>query len=147
MNSNPVTTANFARAESDRMFNGFVAVAGGLNRLHHSRLPTPLDQQTVIRVNRDTLYSAAVADLEGEPQLTIELTMIGAAEPRRIVRTADGVDVFLPFSWLSDVWMRGLAVTVGRLCIAAETTDGSSWTLDTLGPDLANVTQLTIAPR
>ena len=73
--------------------------------------------------------------------------MIGPAEPRRIVRTADVVDVFLPFSWLSDVWMRGLAVTVGRLCIAAETTDGSSWTLDTLGPDLANVTQLTIAPR
>jgi hypothetical protein len=41
--------------------------------------------------------------------------------------------------------MRGFAVTFGRLCIAAETTDGSSWTLDTLGPDLADVTQLTIA--
>ena len=83
----------------------------------------------------------------GEPQLAIELTMIGPEEQRRIVRTADGVDVSLPFSWLPDVWMRGLAVTVDRLCIAAETTDGSSWTLDTLGPDLADLTQLTIATR
>ena len=83
----------------------------------------------------------------GEPQLAIEITMIGPEEARRIVRTADGVDVSLPFSWLPDVWMRGLAVTFGRLCIAADTADGSSWTLDTLGPDLADLTQLTIATR
>jgi hypothetical protein len=81
----------------------------------------------------------------GEPELTIELTMIGPAEERKIARTADGVDVALPFSWLTDVWMRGVAVTFGRLCIAAETADGASWTLDTLGPDLADVTQVTIA--
>src|ERR1035441_5315947 len=61
----------------------------------------------------------------GEPQLTVELTMIGPEKQRRIVHTADGVEVSLPFSWLSDVWMRGLAVTFGRLCIAADTTDGS----------------------
>jgi hypothetical protein len=96
------------------------------------------------------LYGRALRTLRawlGEPQLTIELTMIGPAEQRRIVRTADGVEVSLPFSWLSDVWMRGLAVTFGRLCIAAETTDGSSWTLETLGPDLADLTQLTIDTR
>ena len=113
-------------------------------RTGHARLETARPQLEA------ALYGRVLRTLRvwlGEPQLTIELTMIGAAEPRRIVRTADVVDVFLPFSWLSDVWMRGLAVTVGRLCIAAETTDGSSWTLDTLGPDLANVTQLTIAPR
>jgi hypothetical protein len=82
-----------------------------------------------------------------EPQLTVELTMIGPDEARRIVRTADGVDVSLPFSWLPDVWMRGLAVTFGRLCIAADTTDGSSWTLHTLGPGLTDLTQLTINTR
>jgi hypothetical protein len=71
MSSVPVTVANFTRAESDRMFSAFAAGAGGLNRLHHTRLPTPLDQQTVIRMNRDTLYSAAVVDLDGEPRLTI----------------------------------------------------------------------------
>jgi hypothetical protein len=83
----------------------------------------------------------------GEPQLTVELTMIEPEQQRRIVRTADGVDASLPFCWLSDVWMRGLAVTFGQFCIAADTADGSSWTLDTLGPDLANVTQLTTATR
>jgi hypothetical protein len=96
------------------------------------------------------LYGRALRTLRawlGEPQLTIELTMIGPAEQRRIVRTAQGVDVSLPFSWLPDVWMRGLAVTFGRLCIAADTTDGSSWTLHTLGPDLADLTQLTIDTR
>jgi len=83
----------------------------------------------------------------GEPQLTIELTMIGPEEQRRVARTADGVDVSLPFSWLSDVWMRGLAVTFDRLCIAADTADGSRWNLETLGPDLDDLTQLTIATR
>ncbi|MGH2873817.1 MAG: hypothetical protein ACRDL5_15320 [Solirubrobacteraceae bacterium] len=83
----------------------------------------------------------------GEPRLAIKLTMIGPAEQRRILRTADGVDVSLPFSWLPDVWMRGLAVTFDRLCVAAETTDGSSWTLHTLGPDLTDPTQLTITAR
>jgi hypothetical protein len=71
MSAVPVTVANFTRAESDRMFSAFAAGAGGLNRFHHTRLPTPLDQQTVIRMNRDTLYSAAVADLDGEPRLTV----------------------------------------------------------------------------
>ena len=96
------------------------------------------------------LYGRALRTLRawlGEPRLAIQLTMIGPLEERKIVRTADGVDVSLPFSWLSDVWMRGLAVTLGRLCIAAETTDGSNWTLHTLGPDLAELTQLTIATR
>jgi hypothetical protein len=96
------------------------------------------------------LYGRALRTLRawlGDPQLAIELTMIGAAEQRTIVRTAAGVDVSLPFSWLPDVWMRGLAVTFGRLCIDAETTDGSSWTLHTLGPDLTDLTQLTIATR
>ena len=73
--------------------------------------------------------------------------MIGPDEARGIIRTVDGVDVSLPFSWLSDVWMRGLAVTLGRLCIAAVTTDRYSWTLNTLGPDLAIPTQLTIITR
>jgi hypothetical protein len=71
MTSVPVTVANFIRAETDRMFNNLAAVAGGLNRFHHVRLPTPLDQQTVIRMNRDTLYSAAVLDLDAQPRLSI----------------------------------------------------------------------------
>jgi hypothetical protein len=81
----------------------------------------------------------------GEPELSIELTMIGPEEERSVVRTADGVNVALPFSWLPDVWTRGLAITFDRLCVAAETIDGSNWTLQTLGPDLADLAQLKTA--
>jgi hypothetical protein len=113
-------------------------------RTGHAQLKTARPQLEA------ALYGRVLRTLRawlGEPQLTVELTMIGPEEQRRIVHTADGVEVSLPFSWLSDVWMRGLAVTFGRLCIAADTTDGSSWTLDTLGPDLTDLTQLTIDTR
>ena len=58
-----VNVDNFVRAETDRMFASFVADAGGVNHLHHHRVPTPVDHQPVIRMNRDTLYSAAVVDI------------------------------------------------------------------------------------
>lgn len=113
-------------------------------RTGHAQLETARPQLEA------ALYGRVLKTLRawlGEPQLTVELTMIGPEEQRRIVHTADGVEVSLPFSWLSDVWMRGLAVTFGRLCIAADTTDGASWTLDTLGPGLADLSQFTIDTR
>jgi len=58
-----VNVDNFARAESDRMFGAIQAQAGGVNQWFHYRAPTPVDQQTVIRMNRDTLYSGAVVDI------------------------------------------------------------------------------------
>lgn len=58
----PVTAENYIRAESDRSFGNIQALAGAPNRWYHIRHPTPLDKQTVIRMNRDTLYSAAVID-------------------------------------------------------------------------------------
>lgn len=67
----PVTVDNFVRAESD-MYFGNIAKEGGLGRFHHNREPAPLDNQTVIRLNRDTLYSGAVFDLDAGP-VTITL--------------------------------------------------------------------------
>ena len=60
-----VTVETFVRAESNRMMAAIMAGAGGINRWQHIRVPTPLDQQTVVRMNRDTLYSFAVVDLAG----------------------------------------------------------------------------------
>ncbi len=37
--------------------------AGGVNLLSHNREPASVDHQTVIRMNRDTLYSFAVVDI------------------------------------------------------------------------------------
>jgi hypothetical protein len=61
-----VTANNFVRAESDMYFGGVVA-NGGFSKFDHTREPAPLDKQTVIRLNRDTLYSAAVFDLDAGP--------------------------------------------------------------------------------
>jgi hypothetical protein len=60
-----VSTDNFVRAETARMFDDFISRAGGVNRFFHFRTPTPVDRQPVIRMNRDTLYSAAVVDVSG----------------------------------------------------------------------------------
>ena len=62
-----VTMDNFARAESDLYFGSMVKDAGGLGKLLHRREPATIDNQTVIRLNRDTLYSSAVFDLDAGP--------------------------------------------------------------------------------
>ena len=67
----PVNVDNFVRAESDRMFTSFIVEAGGVNLLQHHRAPTPVDHQPVIRINRDTLYSAAVVDISEGATLTL----------------------------------------------------------------------------
>jgi hypothetical protein len=62
-NAVPITTDNFVRAESDLYF-GNIVKDGGFGKFIHRREPAAIDNQTVIRLNRDTLYSAAVFDLD-----------------------------------------------------------------------------------
>jgi hypothetical protein len=66
-----VNADNFARAESDLSFSNVVR-DGGFGKFFHIRNPTPIDHQPVIRMNRDTLYSAIVCDLDAGP-VTITL--------------------------------------------------------------------------
>jgi len=65
-----VNVDNFARAESNRMLAGLLA-GSSLNAWSHFRKPAPLDDQKVIRMNRDTLYSACVADISKGATLTV----------------------------------------------------------------------------
>lgn len=58
-----VTVDNFIRAESDRYF-AMTAANGGFGKFFHRRELYPIDRQIVVRGNRDTIYSAAVFDLE-----------------------------------------------------------------------------------
>lgn len=74
--SAPVTVDNFARAESDLYFGNAVKDAGGTGKFFHHREMMPIERQTVIRPNRDTLYSAAVFDLDAGP-VTITLPDAG----------------------------------------------------------------------
>ena len=69
-----VNVSNFVRAESDVAIKKIYAIVG-LSTCFHNRVPTPIDQQNVIRMNRDTLYSAIILDLS-EPA-TIIMPEIG----------------------------------------------------------------------
>jgi hypothetical protein len=71
-----VTPDNFCRAETDLYFTNFVK-EGGFGKFVHNRAPTPLDQQKVVRMNRDTLYSSAVFDLDAGP-VTITMPDAGS---------------------------------------------------------------------
>lgn len=62
----PVTVDNFVRAESD-LYVGALAKQGGLGKLLHRREAASIAHQTVIRLNRDTLYSSGVFDLDAGP--------------------------------------------------------------------------------
>ncbi len=67
-----VTVDNFIRAESDLYFRGLLKESGGTGKFAHRREPARIDNQTVIRLNRDTLYSSALFDLDAGP-VTITL--------------------------------------------------------------------------
>ncbi|MGB5292554.1 MAG: DUF1214 domain-containing protein [Lysobacterales bacterium] len=60
----PVTVENFVRAESDHMFRANMkAFQVRFGEFTHLREPTTPDNQPVIRMNQDTLYSGTVLDL------------------------------------------------------------------------------------
>ena len=71
----PVTADNFIRAESDFYMSNMVK-DGSFGKFTHRREPASIENQTVIRLNRDTLYSAAVFDLDAGP-VTVTLPDAG----------------------------------------------------------------------
>lgn len=66
-----VNVDNFVRAETDEQLRSIVD-SGGFGRLFHRREPPSPDDQSILRMNRDTLYSAGVFDLDAGP-VTVEL--------------------------------------------------------------------------
>src|ERR1700749_4205141 len=66
-----VNVDNFVRAETHRMFADIQAVAGGVGSFRHNRTPARIEEQTVIRLNRDTLYSFAIVDLAHPARLRL----------------------------------------------------------------------------
>jgi hypothetical protein len=82
---------------------------------------------------------AALRGWLGEPQLSLELEMSGAGEPRSLSRADDVVHAQLPFTWLLDVWARDLTTVQGRFCLDVKprgAAGGERWELATIAPDL-----------
>ncbi len=67
----PISVDNFVRAATDIELEKYQSLAGGVNRFFHFRQPTPIDQQSTVRMNRDTLYSAGVLDISDGARLTL----------------------------------------------------------------------------
>jgi hypothetical protein len=70
-----VDVHNFPRAETDMYFGGMVT-DGGFGKLTHRRQLADIDKQDVVRMNRDTLYSSGVFDLDAGP-VTVTLPDAG----------------------------------------------------------------------
>lgn len=75
-NKVPVTVENFVRAETD-LFFGQSVKGGALGKFMHRRAPMGIDDQFVVRGNRDTLYSVGVFDLDAGP---VTVTMPNAGK-------------------------------------------------------------------
>ncbi|ANE49226.1 DUF1254 domain-containing protein [Flavisolibacter tropicus] len=71
-----VTPDNFIRAESDMYFATSAINENALGKFNHRRELFSVDNQTVVRGNRDTLYSSGVFDLDAGP-VTITLPDAG----------------------------------------------------------------------
>lgn len=66
-----VNVDNFRAAESARMFDDMLKQTGEINRWFHFRNPVGAENQPVIRLNRDTLYSAAYVDISQGARVTL----------------------------------------------------------------------------
>ena len=82
----PVRWDTYVRAQTDAMFKSY-ADDGAFGKFFHIREPTPIDAQKVIRMNRDTLYSIGVFDLN-EP-LTVTLPDTGDRYQSMMVLSQD----------------------------------------------------------
>jgi hypothetical protein len=84
------------------------------------------------------LYGRLLATLWmwlGEPGLELELTMSDTA--RAIARKDEAIHATLPFSWVSEVWVRGFTVVANRLALSATPAQNATrWELMTVAPDL-----------
>ncbi|MFT3668720.1 MAG: DUF1214 domain-containing protein [Pseudoxanthomonas sp.] len=71
-----VTPDNFIRAESDVYMSVQVAKENAFGKFKHTREAAPVDNQLIVRLNRDTIYSSGVFDLDAGP-VTITLPDAG----------------------------------------------------------------------
>ena len=81
--SEKVTVDNYVRAETDMTLRSYVK-QGAFGKILHLRKPTPIDQQKVIRMNRDTIYSMGVFDLT-EPVTIIKPDTEGRFQSMQVI--------------------------------------------------------------
>ena len=87
----PVTADNFNRAESHMYFNNSLK-GGGSGKFHHVRDIIPIDNQTVIRANRDVHKTAYHCCCDGRHQVgMVSYLRRRSALPKALRRRITGV--------------------------------------------------------
>lgn len=81
----PVTVENFSRAETDITMDAYVK-EGAFGKFMHARMPPSVDDQKIVRMNRDTLYSIGVFDLNAGP---VALTLPDAGKRYMMAQVID----------------------------------------------------------
>lgn len=72
LNAEQVTVETFVRAETDHMIRSQMDMYGiGFGKFAHVRDPITPDNQAVIRMNQDTLYSGLMLDLSEPAEVTL----------------------------------------------------------------------------
>ena len=66
-----VNVRNFTTIETAIQFGRTIGIAGGIDRFFRLRQPTQVEQQPVIRMQRDTLYAGAVIDISEGADLVL----------------------------------------------------------------------------
>lgn len=67
----PVTLKNYKVAESDLAFGGTIKLGAANKLIHLPVQPFDLNNQTVVRMNQDTIYSGAVVDVSKGASITL----------------------------------------------------------------------------
>lgn len=81
----------------------------------------------------------------GDPNLPIDLEMIGPSETPSLSRNGDSMEIRLPFRWLLDVWAGGLTVVLGRFSLSLVNESDGRQRVIAIRPDLLDIRPVTIS--
>jgi hypothetical protein len=107
----------------------------------------PEDSSKHMPALKTALYGRVAASVRtwlGAPRLPLHVDMLGEDENPSATRDDAGIHVSVPFSWIAEVWARGLAVLLGRLVLAVEDVAENRMTLLAVSPDFGEPAPVTI---
>lgn len=86
---------------------------------------------------RAALYGRLLDTVRGwtGTRISLDLVMSEADDRPDLSRSGDSVVVKVPFGWLRDVWVNGLAIVLGQLCLLAQRSAEDEWHLLTASRD------------
>jgi hypothetical protein len=94
------------------------------------------------------LYGRLLASVRtwlGDDGTAVELEMIGPTVTPSMARRDGVVHARLPFAWLADIWVKDLAVVLGRFSLGTVQSEVGRLRLATVGPDCTEVRPVTVS--